>query len=120
MNKPAADKKARGGRAREVIAALKVLQKNAVGLLNDAAESMGFDEPWDASQLSRVLNGHSDMTVDQMTTLLALDPKGRSWSWLLFGVEEITDRAEKIRRVDVSRIQRAETSVDARGKARPG
>jgi hypothetical protein len=89
MSRPRKDRavhEARGERAKQIRDALGLSQTDFLPLLNEAARSLGLPEVYRKDYVvSRTETGSRPMTFEDVAVWLSLDPKERTWEWLVFG-----------------------------------
>jgi hypothetical protein len=66
--------------------------------LNAKAKQLGLEERWSGPRFSKMVHGQ-EPALEDAAVLLAIDPDGGTWEWLVFGGARKRIPADKFRRV---------------------
>lgn len=66
--------------------------------LNKVAKKLGFDPRWSGPRFSKMVHGQ-EPALEDAAVLLAIDPEGGTWDWLVFGGARKRIPADRFRRV---------------------
>lgn len=54
--------------------------------LNRAARELGLPEEWNSARLAKIRNGGQNLSPEDGLVLSSIDPKGRGYTWIMYGV----------------------------------
>lgn len=80
------DLSTRGGRFKAVRKALGLTGDVFAARLNDAAELIGLPRYWTGPKVTNTEKGRRDISAEDAVIVQHLDPEGRGWTWIMFGV----------------------------------
>lgn len=83
---------ARGERVRQVQAATGLDGKAFVVRLQQATDYLGLSTRWYEKRLSTIATGKQDLSLEDIAVLEEVDPLGRSWHWIAFGVDQLPSK----------------------------
>jgi hypothetical protein len=88
MSEREPDESTRGGRFLSIRRRLGLTGEAFAGVLNDAAEQLGFDPYWTGPKITNTEKGKRDLSIEDVAIVARVDPKKRGWFWVAFGRAE--------------------------------